>query len=75
MSRHWNYNSGTFYVTHSGNAITYLEINPCGCCPNSVLKVAKFANQRRYTKTTIYFENIEKELKKYLKDIGAIALK
>jgi len=71
----WNYNNGEFYIAFGGNAIMYLEVNPCGCCPNSVLKIVKFGSRRRNSSSTIYFNNIDKELNEWIKKCELIPLK
>lgn len=75
MSKYWNYNDGEFYIGFGGTAIVYLEENPCKCCPNSVLKVIKFLGKRRESSSTIYFKNMPKDLKKFIKDTHLIHLK
>ena len=71
----WNYNDGEFYLGFGGTAIVYLEQNPCGCCPNSVFREVRYLGYTRVVSSTIYFENMSKDFKKFVRSNGLIHLK
>lgn len=70
----WDYSKGKFYISFGGNAITYIEINPCGCCPNTALQVSKFNSRPSKTFATLGFYDLKKELPKYLKRFNFVEL-
>jgi len=62
----WKFIDGKFYVNTAGNIIYYLEVNPCGCCPNSMLIFRKGPIDRRVASFTLYFDNYIRKVEDYI---------
>lgn len=56
----WNYKDGDFYVSRYGTLIFYIEENPCGCCPDSVMVEGQYLiGKKKTTSSTTSKESIE----------------
>ena len=64
----WKYTDGKFYVNEAGNSIYYIEVNPCRCCPDSIMVEYKSPIVKRGTVVyTTYFSSFTPNLDIYIK--------